>query len=384
VSTSSATELQQAAQQRQPALADRLVAWQRRDGRHHLPWQQTRDPYRVWLSEIMLQQTQVSTVLGYYERFLQRFPTVADLAAAPLDEVLAMWSGLGYYSRARNLHRCAQAVVADHAGQFPRTAEALQRLPGIGPSTAAAVAAFCFGERISIMDGNVKRVLARALGWEADLSVAAHERTLWRAAQTVLPERSEDMPAYTQGLMDLGATLCTPRKPACLTCPWSDVCVARTTDEPERLPVKTRKLKRGTREHWWLWLVRQAPDGEQVWLERLPDTGVWAGLWTLPLLDAEEELTSLLGKALAEALEPQPRLKHVLTHLDWWLHPRRVLLDDARAEALTATLSARHGAAASQGSHAAGRIVTGQGRWVAVNDLTAWGLPAPLRKLLQP
>ena len=381
MSTASAPELQQAAQQRQPVLAERLVAWQHREGRHHLPWQQTRDPYRVWLSEIMLQQTQVSTVLGYYERFLQRFPAVADLAAAPLDDVLAMWSGLGYYSRARNLHRCAQAVVADHGGQFPDSAEALQTLPGIGPSTAAAVAAFCFGQRISIMDGNVKRVLARVLGWEADLSVASHERALWQAAQTVLPERTEDMPSYTQGLMDLGATLCTPRKPACLACPWAELCVARMTDEPERLPVKTRKLKRSTREHWWLWLVRQAPGGEQVWLEQLPDTGVWAGLWTLPLLDDEASMSALLGEPLAEALELQPRLKHVLTHLDWWLHPRRLVLDEAQAVVLTPTLQARHSAA---GTRAASSIVTQQGRWVAVADLVDWGLPAPVRKLLQP
>ncbi|WP_375213933.1 A/G-specific adenine glycosylase [Aquabacterium sp.] len=379
--TSSDALLQQAAQQRQPVLAERLVAWQGREGRHHLPWQQTRDPYRVWLSEIMLQQTQVATVLGYYGRFLQRFPTVADLAAAPLDEVLAMWSGLGYYSRARNLHRCAQAVVADHGGRFPGTAAELQTLPGIGPSTAAAVAAFCFGERISILDGNVKRVLARVLGWEGDLSVAAHERALWQAAQAVLPVRGEDMPSYTQGLMDLGATLCTPRKPACLMCPWTELCAAREAGDTERLPVKTRKLKRGTREHWWLWLVRQAPSGEQVWLEQLPDTGVWAGLWTLPLLDDEAALTALLGAPHAAALEPQPRLKHVLTHLDWWLHPRRLVLTDAQAEALTPTLATRH---AEGGEPAGGRIVTQDGRWVAVDDLAAWGLPAPVRKLLQP
>ncbi len=371
--------LLQAAQQRQPVLAERLIAWQRRDGRHHLPWQQTRDPYRVWLSEIMLQQTQVTTVLGYYERFLQRFPAVQDLAAAPLDEVLTMWSGLGYYSRARNLHRCAQAVVAEHGGRFPEHAQALQTLPGIGPSTAAAVAAFCFGQRISIMDGNVRRVLARALGWEADLSMAAHERALLEAAQVVLPDRSEDMPSYTQGLMDLGATLCTPRKPACLMCPWSDLCVARETGEPERLPVKTRKLKRGSREHWWLWLARQSPEGEQVWLEQMPDVGVWAGLWTLPLLDDEDALSGLLGPVHAAAVSLQPRLKHVLTHLDWWLHPRRLVLDDAQAVALTPALLSRH-----DGQRADGSIVTQNGRWVRVADLPDVGLPAPVRKLLQP
>lgn len=382
MSTDSEEVLLHTAQQRQPVLAERLVAWQRSEGRHHLPWQQTRDPYRVWLSEIMLQQTQVSTVLGYYARFLERFPTVADLAAAPLDEVLAMWSGLGYYSRARNLHRCAQAVVSEHGGSFPGRAEVLQTLPGIGPSTAAAVASFCFDERISIMDGNVKRVLARVLGWEADLSVAAHERSLMRAAERVLPAQSADMPSYTQGLMDLGATLCTPRKPACLTCPWSDLCVARATDEPERLPVKTRKLKRGSREHWWLWLVRPSSDGEQVWLEQLPDTGVWAGLWTLPLFDDEAALSAWLGEPLAAAMELQPRIKHVLTHLDWCLHPRRLVISAAQADALATALQARQTDPAQRPS-----IVTEQGRWVALSALserTSLGLPAPVRKLLLP
>lgn len=381
MSPEAASLLQQTAQQRQPMLAERLVAWQQRDGRHHLPWQQTRDPYRVWLSEIMLQQTQVSTVLGYYARFLTRFPEVADLAAAPLDEVLALWSGLGYYIRARNLHRCAQAVVTDHGGRFPASAALLETLPGIGPSTAAAVAAFCFGERISIMDGNVKRVLARVLGWEADLSVALHERLLWQAAQTVLPARAQDMPTYTQGLMDLGATLCTPRKPACLTCPWSDLCVARSTGDPARLPVKSRKVKRSEREHWWLWLVRQAPSGEQVWLEQMPETGVWAGLWTLPLLDDEAAIGSLLGLHLGSQVVAQPRLKHVLTHLDWHLHPRRLVLSDADALALTPALATRQGDAASMG---ASTITTRGGQWVPAAELSAWGLPAPVRKLLQP
>jgi A/G-specific adenine glycosylase len=357
-------KLCQRAQQVSPDLADRLVAWQRSEGRHHLPWQRERDPYRVWLSEIMLQQTQVSTVLAYFERFLQRFPDAPALAAAPLDDVLTLWSGLGYYSRARNLHRCAQDVAALHGGRFPATYEGLQTLPGIGPSTAAAVAAFCFDERVSIMDGNVKRVLSRVLGWDQDLSVKAHERALWDAAQLVLPLREADMPSYTQGLMDLGATLCTQRKPACLTCPWSDLCVARRDDEPERFPVKTRKLKRSERENWWLWLHWR----DQVWLQQMPDKGVWAGLWTMPLLQGEEQLAALLGDELAAQAELQPRMKHVLTHLDWYLHPRRVVLDDgADTRAVQAALAAHEAS----------------GRWVALADLANWGLPAPLRRLLQ-
>lgn len=356
-------DLLQRAQQVRPDLAVRLVAWQRQEGRHHLPWQQVRDPYRVWLSEIMLQQTQVSTVLGYFERFLQRFPTVQALAAAPLDEVLTLWAGLGYYSRARNLHRCAQAVVAEHGGSFPSSAVALQTLPGIGPSTAAAIAAFCFDERVSIMDGNVKRVLGRVLAWGQDLSVRAHEKALWAAAQEVLPEAAADMPSYTQGLMDLGATLCTPRKPSCLMCPWSDLCEARRQGDPQAYPVKSRKLKRSEREHWWLWLQWQ----DQVWLQQMPPQGVWAGLWTLPLMDSDEAVAEVLGPTLAAEVVRQPRLKHVLTHLDWWLNPRRLVLNQpGQAQRLAQVLAARESS----------------GRWVPMAELGQWGLPAPLRKML--
>lgn len=363
MSDRSADDLLRDAQQVSPVLAERLVAWQHQEGRHHLPWQKVRDPYRVWLSEIMLQQTQVSTVLGYFDRFLARFPDVAALAAAPQDEVLALWAGLGYYSRARNLHRCAQAVVAEHGGVFPSTAVLLQTLPGIGPSTASAIASFCFNERISIMDGNVKRVLGRVLAWGEDLSVKAHERALWAAAQQVLPARAEDMPAYTQGLMDLGATLCTPRKPACLTCPWSDLCLGRREGDPKRFPVKGRKLVRGERESWLPWLEWQS----QVWLEQMPETGVWGGLWTLPLLESDAALHALWGPALAERAEAQPRSKHVLTHLDWWLNPRRLVLSDAQEAALLAeTLQAREPS----------------GRWVPLADLANWGLPAPIKRWL--
>lgn len=344
-----------------PDLSARLVVWQAASGRHHMPWQQTRDPYRVWLSEIMLQQTQVTTVLGYYERFLARFPTVIDLAAAPLDDVLTLWAGLGYYSRARNLHRCAQVVAADHGGRFPDTVEALVKLPGVGPSTAAAIASFCFGVRTSIMDGNVKRVLSRVLGWDRDLAVKLHEKQLWDAANHLVPESPADMPAYTQGLMDLGATVCTPRKPSCLLCPWGDWCVARKTGEPERLPVVTRKLKRSERESWPLWLEW---DGA-VWLRQMPPTGIWAGLWTPPLFDSLEELQQTL-KGLAPSIDPQPRVKHVLTHLDWWLNPQRLVLEAAPTEALTQMLIKRDPS----------------GRWVQLRLLSELGLPAPFKKML--
>ncbi|MDT9000215.1 A/G-specific adenine glycosylase [Paucibacter sp. APW11] len=333
-------------------FAPTLVAWQRQHGRHELPWQQTRDPYRVWLSEIMLQQTQVTTVLGYYQRFLERFPTVRELALAELDEVLALWAGLGYYSRARNLHRCAQAVLAEHGGEFPRSAEQLQQLPGIGRSTAAAVASFCFDERVAILDGNVKRVLSRVLAFDGDLASAAQEKLLWRHADALLPARAADMPAYTQGLMDLGASLCASKTPQCLLCPLSELCAGRAQGEPQRYPIKSRKLKRGRREHWWLWLEHE----ERIWLQQRPDSGVWAGLWTLPLFDSETELLAEATRLGAEA-EPLPRVEHALTHFDWVLHPRRALLNE--------------GAAPLE-----------QGRWVAREQLASYALPAPLKRLI--
>jgi A/G-specific adenine glycosylase len=332
------------------ALSDfgaRVVAWQKRHGRHELPWQNTRDPYRVWLSEIMLQQTQVTTVLGYYARFLERFPTVLELAAAPLDEVLTLWAGLGYYSRARNLHACAQAVAALHGGAFPASAAQLQTLPGIGRSTAAAIAAFCFGERVAILDGNVKRVLTRVLAFEGDLASTREEKRLWDHATALLPQR--DVDRYTQGLMDLGATVCSARKPDCGACPVNDLCAARNgkDGDAERYPIKTRKLKRSRRENWWLWLEHEG----RVLLQQRPAPGVWAGLWTLPLFDDEASLRAAAGGSL----EPLPRIEHALTHFDWVLHPVRAVLRDA-APALPGT-------------------------WVAREELASYALPAPLKKL---
>jgi A/G-specific adenine glycosylase len=343
-----------------PVIAPALVAWQRSHGRHGLPWQQTRDPYRVWLSEVMLQQTQVTTVLVYYERFLQRFPTVAALAEASLDEVLSMWSGLGYYSRARNLHRCAVAVVVQHGGRFPSSAAQLAELPGIGPSTAAAIASFCFGERVSILDGNVRRVLGRVLAFHGDLAKPVEERRLWAAAQTLVPDAAADMPAYTQGLMDLGSGVCTLRQPQCLPCPLASVCRARATGRVTDYPVRTRKLKRGAREHWWLWLEREHAGERQLWFTQRPATGVWAGLWTLPLYDTEAALgdhaRALVGARRCR-LQAGPTIRHALTHFDWTLHPRRLVADAAEPAE--------------------------PGRWVELRDSLDLALPAPLRRLIE-
>jgi A/G-specific adenine glycosylase len=341
------------------SFSTRIVEWQRSHGRHTLPWQQTRDPYRVWLSEIMLQQTQVSTVLGYYERFLQRFPDVAALAAATVDDVFAMWSGLGYYSRARNLHRCAQAVMSEHGGSFPRSAAQLAELPGIGRSTAAAIAAFCFGERVAILDGNVKRVLTRVLAFDSDLASSTSERVLWDHATRLLPD--DGIESYTQGLMDLGATVCVTRSPHCLLCPVQVDCVATKQGTPEAYPVKTRKLKRGRREHVWLWLQWR----DKLWLVQRPDTGVWSGLWSFAEFDSGEAFDELASKwpGEGEALES---FTHVLTHLDWRLHPVRWTLPEktpaAKVDAVTSALPA--------------------GRWFTLEEALAAGVPAPLRKLL--
>ncbi|HEX5675504.1 MAG TPA: A/G-specific adenine glycosylase, partial [Azonexus sp.] len=217
-----------------PTFAERLIAWQKIAGRHDLPWQQTRDPYRIWLSEIMLQQTQVGTVIPYFQRFLSRFPTVQALAEAPLESVIEHWAGLGYYARARNLHRCAREIVAVHAGKWPNSASQLSALPGIGRSTAAAIAAFAFGQRAAILDGNVKRVLCRQFAIEGFPGQSAVDRELWALAERLLP--AADIESYTQGLMDLGATVCTRSRPRCEICPVSPDCQARLSGRQSALP----------------------------------------------------------------------------------------------------------------------------------------------------
>ena len=343
---------QQRLQQVRAAFFPRLVTWQREHGRHGLPWQQQRDPYRVWLSEVMLQQTQVLTVLHYYTRFLQAFPNVRALADAAQEEVMALWSGLGYYSRARNLHACAQQVRDLHGGAFPRSSAALVTLPGIGPSTAAAIAAFCFGERVSIFDANVQRVLARLLGFGEDLATAAAQRALHDMAQQLVHPDADAaaMVSYTQGLMDLGATVCTARQPHCAACPMTDLCAVAGQDLAVELPRKTKKLRR-TAESWWL-LVLRSPQG--IWLERRPQQGIWAGLHCVPLFGSEAGALAA-AQGLGEA-QHAPMFRHVLTHKDLYLHP--VLIDVAP-----------------------GQLPALAGEWHA--DWAARGLPAPLRKWLQ-
>ena len=334
-----------------------VVRWQKLHGRHSLPWQDTRDPYRVWLSEVMLQQTQVATVVGYYQRFLARFADVRALAGASLDEVMALWSGLGYYSRARNLHRCAMAVVQRHGGEFPQSAAELQRLPGIGASTAAAIASLCFGQREAILDANVRRVLTRYLGFRGDLAQAAQQRELLLQAQALLPRRNlvQTMPPYTQGLMDLGATICTARSPDCPGCPLASRCVARNEGNAQHYPVRTRLLRRGSESVWMLWL--QAPD-QSLWLGRRPAPGVWAALYCFPLFANEAALRASVPARLQQRLEHLPVVKHALTHKELLLHPVR----------LHAPASFR---------------LADDGAWLGAAQWPGLGLPAPVRRLLQ-
>lgn len=307
-------------------FSSRLIDWHAQHGRHDLPWQNTRDPYRVWLAEIMLQQTQVVTVIPYYQRFLARFPTLESLAAAPVDDVMPLWSGLGYYARARNLHAAARMVVTQHGGVFPKTPEVIAQLPGIGRSTANAIAAVCFGARVPILDGNVKRVLCRAFGIEGIPGTTALESRLWQYAEKLLPKRSakhdlsKDIATYIQAQMDLGATLCTRSRPQCTICPLEDICIAHATGRTTELPQK--KLRRMIPErHTTLLAIMHE---NRVLLETRPSTGIWGGLHSLPELPANTEAAAHIEKQFgvcALAVSPAPSFHHAFTHFRLHITP---------------------------------------------------------------
>jgi A/G-specific adenine glycosylase len=350
-----------------PSFSADLIGWQKVHGRHVLPWQNTRDAYLIWLSEIMLQQTQVSAVLGYYARFLERFPTLRDLAAAPVEDVMAQWSGLGYYTRARNLHKCAQRVVAEYDGVFPSDPLLLAELPGIGRSTAAAIAAFSSGRRAAIMDGNVKRVFARVFGIDTYPGERKTEEAMWRRAEALLPEVGIE--SYTQGLMDMGATLCTRSSPACERCPMQLRCVAFATSRTKDLPV--RKPKKATPEKHAVMLA--IVDNGQVLLEQRPPTGIWGGLLSLPELDGhvateDDEAPAEDHDALAlavskfgemESYERLSTVTHVFTHYKLHIAPYRVTL-------------AQRLQMAAQSGHV----------WLDAANIANAALPAPIKKLL--
>lgn len=310
-------------------VAAPLLAWFDRAGRKHLPWQQDPTPYRVWVSEIMLQQTQVATVIGYYQRFMQRFPDVGALAAAPSDEVLHLWTGLGYYARARNLHRAAQLVVAEHGGEFPQTIGAVQDLPGIGRSTAGAILALSRSQRHPILDGNVKRVLARYFGVEGFPGERAVEKTLWSLADECTP--AERVAHYTQAIMDLGATLCVRSRPLCAACPLAEHCVARIEGRQSALPAPRPKKIRPQRSAYVVLMVR---DDGAVLLEHRPPAGIWGGLWTLPQFDERDAAQAWMSeRSAADRVTVMPPYFHSFTHFDLTLHPLLVHADPRPAVA---------------------------------------------------
>ena len=307
-------------------FAVRLLAWWDIHGRKDLPWQSRRTPYRVWVSEIMLQQTQVAAVVPYFERFIERFPTVLALAAGELDEVLHLWSGLGYYARARNLHRAARVVVADHGGELPESQEALMRLPGIGRSTAAAITAQAYGRRAAILDGNVKRVLARCHRVAGPPSSSATQRALWQRAEAHTPrERVAD---YTQAIMDLGATLCRRRQPDCEVCPVQDICEAFAAGEVAHFPEGAARRPRRTEQRRFF--VLTIPDGA-CYVEQRPASGIWGGLWSPPERDRDESVErflKVLGVESAAVVKTRvaPIVHHGFTHFDLDVEPVYVLL----------------------------------------------------------
>ena len=341
-------------------FAARLLAWYRRHGRHDLPWQREPTPYRVWISEIMLQQTRVEAVVPFFERFMARFPDLGALAVAGEDEVLALWSGLGYYSRARNLLRAARQVMAEWGGELPADAERLMELPGIGRSTAGAIVALAHGRPAPILDGNVKRVLARHRGIQGWPGRPRVLRQLWMLAEALTPH--EEVAAYTQAIMDLGATVCVRPRPACARCPVAADCVARRHGLETALPTPRPRRRLPERETYMLVVFR---DDGAVLLERQAPSGVWGGLWACPQVASVSEAAGWWRERVGGRPvqgDRGPPIRHSFTHFRLTIHPIRYRLDnppDAVAEA---------------------------GRWIWYHPGTgrpAVGIPAPVATLIQ-
>ncbi len=337
-------------------FAARLITWHKCHGRHDLPWQKTRDPYAIWVSEIMLQQTQVATVIPYYRRFLKRFPDISALAASPQDEVLKLWSGLGYYSRARNLHRASQVVTNDHGGRFPPDYEHALQLPGIGRSTAAAICVFAFGDRRAILDGNVKRVLARCFGIDGYPGNKRVEEAMWGQAEALVPAKGAD--TYIQALMDLGAGICTRRKPQCAACPLNRSCVAYRDGLTHRLPAaKPRKML--PRKAAVMLILHRA--GE-VLLEKRPESGIWGGLWCFPEMAHDDGIEKTCLKrfgACVKRLPTLPVLEHGFTHFRLSITPQPLQVTKLAPRAAEP-----------------GHI------WLAIEEAKAAAIPVPVRRIL--
>jgi A/G-specific adenine glycosylase len=341
---------------RSQGIAPRLLDWHAKSGRHDLPWQSERSAYRVWVSEIMLQQTQVSTVIPYFERFMQRFPDVQALADAPADEVLHLWTGLGYYARARNLHRAAQLIRDRHSGEFPGTLEAAMELPGIGRSTAGAVLAISTGAPHSILDANVKRVLARHYAVEGAPDEAATLAQLWKLADENTP--AHDVATYTQAIMDLGATVCRYPKPRCEDCPISADCRARLEGRQGDLPAAKRKRAARKRKTAVMLVARRA---SEVLLVQRPPSGIWGGLWCLPEFEHRDAAEAYAQNSLASATlarKPLPDIEHSFTHFDLVITP---LVVSCRGES---------------------RVREGNALWYDLTQPARVGLPAPIKTLL--
>lgn len=365
-------------------IADSLLAWYADNGRHELPWRQTKDSYALWLAEIMLQQTQVESVKPYYTRFLQALPSWEALARAPQDQVLALWSGLGYYARARNAQRAAQKVCADFAGQFPDTREAAETLPGVGRSTAAAVLASAYDQQEAILDANARRVLIRSQAIRSDPKSTRTLQQLWELAEALTPTAAH---TYNQAIQDLGAMICTPRHPRCDACPLQRSCMAHAEGLSEQLPLSLRK--RATRARCVFFLQIEDGDG-RVFLEKRPDSGIWGGLWCLPQFHPQggsgqpvpcpaqqdaladgvvlrEQVRHFCATQYGLAVEVQGLMamqKHVFTHFQ--LHFRCIhigLQEDLQAIKV------------------ADRVLSG--RWFSPQAALAKGLPTPIRKILR-
>jgi len=335
----------------------RLIAWQKRYGRHDLPWQQTRDPYAIWVSEIMLQQTQVAAVIGYYQRFMLRFPTIASLATAAQDDVMQHWSGLGYYSRARNLHKAAQQVMEVHGGVFPQALEAIQALPGIGRSTASAIASFAFEAPHPILDGNVKRVFARHFAIEGWPGLPRVEQTMWALAERLQP--AQEHGPYAQALMDMGATLCTRSRPRCDACPLQATCLAYREGRTHELPASKPRKAIPEKSTTMLILLHD----NQVMLEKRPGSGIWGGLWSLPEvdsdLDAQQAAVERYGFQ-TQKLPPFGTLTHVFSHFKLHILPQPLAVETTRMATQTPDI-----------------------QWLTLEAAVQAGIPAPVRVLLE-
>lgn len=334
-------------------FSDALLEWFDVHGRHDLPWQVADDPYKVWVSEIMLQQTQVKTVLQYFDRFIARFPTVQDLGTATWDEVAPYWAGLGYYARARNLHKAAGIVAKQ--GHFPETLEEWIALPGIGRSTAGALMSLGLRKYGVIMDGNVKRVLSRFFAIEDDLSKPIHERAMWQLAEELCPnERSHD---YTQAIMDLGATVCTPKKPLCLYCPMQQYCQAHQQGLENELPFK--KAKKPVPVKSAQVLILQCGD-QWLWQQR-PNTGLWGGLWCLPIIEKVHELDILKQSLGLKQFIQKVEISHSFTHFTWQLEGLVFVIDADLQEHLAIELN---------------------GIWLEPTAAVQAGIPTAMKKLI--